>query len=65
MRFHRNCSQKSLNMEDDDKDIVFGVGVEMKIKHCYNCKDGRLIKHGAMVFCGFCGKEFNISKVKI
>jgi len=52
-------------MEDDDKDIVFGVGVEMKIKHCYNCKDGRLIKHGAMVFCGFCGKEFNISKVKI
>ncbi len=36
----------------------------MKIRHCYSCKDGRLIRHGAMIFCGFCGKEFNGTKMK-
>jgi len=28
------------------------------IKRCYSCKDGRLMKHKGLIFCGFCGKEF-------
>lgn len=47
--------------------VLYGVfwGVDMKnIKHCNSCKDGRLIRHSGMIFCGFCGKEYNINRTK-
>ena len=36
----------------------------MKVKHCNSCRDGRLIKHQNVVFCGFCGKEYNENRLK-
>ncbi len=36
----------------------------MVIKRCNSCKDGRLIKTRHMIFCGFCGKEYNSKKTK-
>jgi len=39
-------------------------GVEMRVKHCNNCRDGRLVKHGPVIFCGFCGKEYNMNRLK-
>ena len=29
------------------------------ITHCPKCKDGRIIKSRGLIFCGFCGHEFD------
>jgi hypothetical protein len=38
--------------------------MKKNIKHCNSCKDGRLVRHGSMIFCGFCGKEYNPNKIR-
>ncbi|MFC2143670.1 hypothetical protein ACFLQN_04705 [Candidatus Aenigmatarchaeota archaeon] len=34
------------------------ASMDLDIHRCRNCKEGRLIAHGSLVFCGFCGKEY-------
>ncbi len=40
------------------KTIRSSAVIEKDIKRCYNCKDGRIMRHKNLIFCGFCGKEF-------